>query len=80
MNAIGSFLIKYLNNNLRINLTDLRILEVGTGSGGILYYFKEMGNELCSCDLASEYIEFGRRKYGLNLFVGTIYNIRKCWY
>ncbi|HAJ34025.1 MAG TPA: hypothetical protein DCK79_11880 [Candidatus Atribacteria bacterium] len=68
----GKRIYHYLENNLRINLSNLRVLEVGVGAGGILYYFKEMGNEICGCDLGSEYIEFGRKKYGLNLFVGTI--------
>lgn len=64
---------------MEINLTNLKIIEVGTGSGGILYYFREMGNEVCGCDLDSEYIAFGRDKYNLNLQVGTVDDIDIPW-
>lgn len=50
----GKRMYHYLENNLGININNLRILEVGAGTGGILYYFKEMGNEICGCDLGSE--------------------------
>jgi 2-polyprenyl-3-methyl-5-hydroxy-6-metoxy-1,4-benzoquinol methylase len=73
----GKRIYHYLENNLGTSLTNLRILEVGSGAGGILYYFKEMGNEVCGCDLGSEYIEFGKEKYGLNLFIGTIDDIKE---
>ena len=55
------------------------IVEVGTGAGGILQYFKEKGNEVYGVDLGSDYIEFGKQK-GLNLEVGTIdklYSLKK---
>ena len=66
----GKRMYHYLENNLRI-------LKSGSWSWGILYYFEEMGNEICGCDLGSEYIKFGREKYGLNLFVGTIDDIKE---
>lgn len=55
------------------------IVELGTGAGGILQYFKEKNNEVYGVDLGSEYIEFGKQK-GLNLEVGTIdklYSLKK---
>ncbi len=73
----GKRMYHYLENNLSININNLRILKSGSWSWGILYYFEEMGNEICGCDLGSEYIKFGREKYGLNLFVGTIDDIKE---
>ena len=68
----GEKIFKYLQEKLRINIKDLNILEIGTSAGGILKYFKDKGNKVCGCDLCSEYIEYGKKQYGLNLFVGTI--------
>ena len=64
---------------MRKDLTNLKVLEVGTGAGGILYYFKEQMNEVYGCDLASEYIMYGKEKYNLNLQVGTIHDIDINW-
>ena len=76
----GKKIYQYLENNLKINLANRKVLEVGTGAGGILQYFKEKGNEAYGCDLGSEYIEFGKKRYGLNLFNGTINNIGTNWH
>lgn len=71
----GKRIFKYLQEKLKININNLSILEVGTGAGGILKYFKDKGNKVCGCDLCSEYIEYGKKQYGLNLFVVTIENM-----
>ncbi|KAF5431163.1 2-polyprenyl-3-methyl-5-hydroxy-6-metoxy-1,4-benzoquinol methylase [Candidatus Methanophagaceae archaeon] len=75
----GKEIYQYLKNNLKIDLINLKVLEVGTGVGGILYAFKEKGNEVYGCDLGSEYIAFGRDKYNLNLQIGTIEDIDASW-
>lgn len=75
----GKRIYAYLKKNLRKDLTNLKVLEVGTGAGGILYYFKEQMNEVYGCDLASEYIMYGKEKYNLNLQVGTIHDIDINW-
>ena len=75
----GKRIYHYLENNLGTSLTNLRILEVGTGAGGILYYFKEMGNEICGCDLDSKYLDFGRKNYNLNLYFGAVDDIDIPW-
>jgi 2-polyprenyl-3-methyl-5-hydroxy-6-metoxy-1,4-benzoquinol methylase len=54
---------------------NLNVLEVGTGAGGILYYFQQKNNSVSGIDLGSEYIKYGVEKYGLNLFTGTIYDL-----
>ena len=68
----GKAIFRFLQEKLKININNLNILEIGTSAGGILKYFKDKGNKVCGCDLCSEYIEFGKKQYGLNLFVGTI--------
>lgn len=75
----GKRIYNFLKNNLKINLSDLRVFEVGTASGGILNYFKEKGNEVYGCDLDPKYIEFGRDKYNLRLEIGTIKNVDLPW-
>jgi len=50
------------------------VVEIGTGSGGILQFFKENDNKVLGLDIDREYIEFGKTK-GLNLNVGTIEKI-----
>jgi len=76
----GKRIYQYLENNLKINLTNRKVLEVGTGAGGILQYFKEKGNKVYGCDLDLEYIDFGKKRYGLNLFNGTIDSINVNWH
>lgn len=75
----GKKIYKYLEKNLRINLSNLKILEVGAGTGGILQYFKEKDNAVLGIDLDSQYIAFGREKYNLNLQVGTLDNVAIPW-
>ena len=75
----GKWIYEFLENSLRSHLNNLKVLEVGTGAGGILYYFKKKGNFVCGCDLDSEYVEFGREKYALDLSVGTISDIDMPW-
>ena len=75
----GKRIYGYLKESLGIDLTNLKVLEVGAGAGGILYYFGEKGNEIYGCDLDSEYIAFGRDNYNLHLHVGTIDDIHINW-
>jgi len=62
---------------LGVDLSDIKVLEVGCGAGGTLYFFQKMGCKVVGCDLNTEYIMFGRNKYNLNLFVGNIYEVAK---
>jgi len=75
----GKSIYIYLKDNLSIDLTNLKILEIGTGAGGILQYFKEKDNEIFGIDLDSEYIKFGKNKYNLNLKVGTLNDVTIPW-
>jgi len=56
-------------------ITGENVLEVGCSSGGILQSFKLADNRVFGCDINSEYAEYGKNKYGLDLRVGTINDI-----
>lgn len=55
--------------------SQLRVLEVGCASGGILKYFKDIGCTVAGVDIGKEWVENGKRKYGLDLSVGTIFDV-----
>ncbi|GAB4413796.1 MAG: hypothetical protein OHK0039_21070 [Bacteroidia bacterium] len=57
------------------NYSDLLVLEVGCGAGGIMHYFREKGFQTLGIDLGEEYIEFGRANFGLDLRVATLQDL-----
>ena len=67
----GKVINNFIQNTFGKTFTKKFVVEIGTGAGGILQFFKDMGNDVYGVDLGSEYIEFGKQK-GLNLEVGTI--------
>jgi len=67
----GKLINNFINNVTGEKFTKKIVVEIGTSAGGILQFFKDMGNEVYGVDLDSKYIEFGKAK-GLNLDVGTI--------
>ena len=64
-----------IQNGKYSDLKNMSVLEVGCGAGGILLYFREMGCHIKGIDLNESYIEFGKRNYHLNLYVGDIHSI-----
>ncbi len=75
----GKVINNFINNVTKEKFTKKFVVEIGTGSGGILQFFKDAGNEIFGVDLDSKCIEFGKNK-GLNLDVGTMHklsNIKK---
>jgi len=50
----------------------LNVLEVGCGSGGILYYFSQKGCNVLGIDLGSDYLKTGRDKFSINLKQASI--------
>jgi 2-polyprenyl-3-methyl-5-hydroxy-6-metoxy-1,4-benzoquinol methylase len=72
----GERIYNYISHYMEKAPHNLNILEVGTGAGGILYYFQQNNNSVAGIDLGSEYINYGIEKYGLNLSTGTIYSLQ----
>jgi len=72
----GQKIYKYIKRYLPKNLRGFVVLEVGCGAGGILAYFKDLGAEMLGCDLDPECVELGRSIYGLNIFRGTLSDLK----
>lgn len=82
--ATGSFFDKQVKKGANIyNFLDeknllkeeLFVLEVGTGAGGIIQYFKDKGHRVKGLDLGAEYVEYGKNTHGLDLEVATLANL-----
>ncbi len=61
--------------NPAINFKGLNVLEIGCADGGILYYFKEQGCNVKGYDLGSEYLQYGRGNYNLDLNLGLLKDV-----
>ena len=74
----GRIIFNYLhkNNCFEKPLKDTLVLEVGCASGGILHYFRSKGCMVKGIDLGSDYIDYGRNKYNLDLHIGQINDIQ----
>ena len=51
------------------------VLEIGCGAGGILQYFRDQGCRVMGLDLGEAYVEYGRRRHGLDLRAGTLADV-----
>jgi len=67
----GRVIYEFISDVTKSPMKNKFIVEIGTGAGGILQYFKDMGNEVFGVDIGKDYIELGRR-HGLDLEVGTV--------
>lgn len=68
----GRFIYNYLRENyFKKDFSKKTIFEIGCSAGGILFSFKEKGNDVFGCDYDSSYLAYGKSK-GLNLKVGGI--------
>ena len=47
----GQYIFKFIDNNTKKKLSNLKILEIGSGYGGILSFFKKMNNEIESVEI-----------------------------
>jgi 2-polyprenyl-3-methyl-5-hydroxy-6-metoxy-1,4-benzoquinol methylase len=68
----GSDIYRFLSRHLVHNIENIRVLEIGSGAGGILQYFRDQGNEVSGCDLDREYLEYGVNQHGLDLKYGDL--------
>ena len=71
----GKNVYRFVKNITGTSLKNKFVVEIGTGAGGILKYFKDHDNEVYGNDLGSEYISFGRSQ-GINLEVGTVSKLK----
>lgn len=70
----GSRIYSFIEEHgkLKKPLSKSFVFEVGCGAGGILLYFREKGCQVSGVDLGEEYLNFGKEKYGLDLYNGNI--------
>lgn len=68
----GERIYNYITENLGGPRANLLVVEVGCAAGGILQYFREKGHDVYGVDLDPEYTDFGKKRYGLNIEVGTV--------
>ncbi|MHA1357057.1 MAG: class I SAM-dependent methyltransferase [Candidatus Helarchaeota archaeon] len=73
----GREIFSFLKDNqvLQKNLSDIFIFEVGCSSGGVLYYFKERGCTVKGIDISEEYMEYGKKKFGLDLSIERLEDV-----
>jgi len=67
----GKEIYRYITAVTGAEIKGRFIVEIGTGAGGALQYFKEKGNDVYGIDIGSEYINFGKAK-NLNIEEGSI--------
>lgn len=73
----GSIIYKLVNQFKEFNeLKNPFVLEVGCAAGGILKVFQEHGCTVKGIDLGEEFMKYGREKYGLDLSVGNLQNVK----
>lgn len=70
---IYDFVLKHSNVEFKEGAT---VLEVGCGAGGILAYFQEKGFKTLGIDLGEDYLNYGRKKYNLDLRAATLQNLK----
>jgi len=71
----GKHIFNYFRDHQLLNENVKYVLEVGCGAGGIIDYFKDKGYQVKGIDLGEEYINYGKKEYGLNLETATLADI-----
>lgn len=54
----GQYIFKFIDNNTRNKISNLKILEIGSGYGGILSFFKKMNNHIESVEIDDQCNKF----------------------
>lgn len=70
----GKVIYEFIKQSIGHEIENKLVVEIGTGSGGILQFFKEKGNKIIGFDLEQNYLNFGKEKK-LDLRIGTITEI-----
>jgi len=71
----GHSICKLIKENTDFDISNLFVLEVGCGAGGILKSFKDRGAKIIGIDLGEDYVNFGKDNYGLELKHTSIYDV-----
>lgn len=64
----GRKIYNFIEENYK-KVTGKRVVEIGTGAGGVLRHFQENRNDVMGVDFGEEYLNFGKRR-GLELYCG----------
>ena len=68
----------YIISNVELEKSDINVLEIGCGYGGLVSYFQSKGHTVLGCDLDSEAIEYGKEK-GLPVIHSDIRDLSLKW-
>lgn len=68
----GMEILKFIQMHTRRKISDMFVVEVGAGAGGVLKVFRDQGADVAGCDFGQEYLEWGRQKHGLDLQCGSL--------
>jgi len=65
----------YVFGNTNFDTKKVSVLEVGCSAGSVIKPFKDMGCKVKGIDLRESFLSFGKKKYGLDLEVGTLNSV-----
>jgi len=70
----GTLICKFLRSSGAIDrpISDLAVLEVGCGAGGVLKVFSDQGCQVFGTDINPKYLDFGKRTHRLPLACGHL--------
>lgn len=74
--SIGRSIINYLEKKTGLSLNGKKVFEIGTGAGGILKAFKELGADVYGCDYGTEYLKRGA-SLGIKIVKGDSSSLEK---
>ena len=67
----GKSVLRYILSNCDVKVSQMKVLEIGCTSGGILRYFREKGAaSVTGVDPESRYAEYANRVSGINVYDG----------
>ena len=73
---LGQLIFEYVKKKFSKTTPDMFVLEVGCSSGASLKYFKEQGCSVCGIDLDEESIRYGKNVHDLDLYCGTLSDLK----
>lgn len=71
----GKRIMDYVFGNTNFDTKKVSVLEVGCSAGSVIKPFKDMGCKVKGIDLRESFLSFGKKKYGLDLEVGTLNSV-----